>query len=57
MKVKHYAYGFCVVAKKNWDNYEEDAFVEWFTRDEDEAERVRASLSRADQMDFIIVEV
>lgn len=56
-RVKNYSNGYCVVALKYWQQYEENAYVDWFTTDEDEAERVRLSLARADRMTFIIVEV
>jgi len=57
MRVKNYFNGFCVVVKRYWDKYGRDAFVDYFTRDEDDAEQVLSSLSRADGIDFVIVEV
>ena len=56
-RVKDYRNGYCIVALRHWQQYEENAFVEFFTKDEDEAMRVRSSYERADNMCFIIVEV
>ena len=57
MKVKDYKNGYCIVALKYWNRYEENAYVDRFTKDEEEAERIRNSLERADGIPFIIVEV
>lgn len=57
MKVKDYKNGYCIVVKAYWDRYGKNAYVDRFTTDYEEAEYICSSLSRADNMTFIIVEV
>lgn len=57
MRVKNYENGYCIVAEKYWREYEDNAFVSTFTKDEIEAEYIQTSLERVDRIKYVIVEV
>lgn len=55
MKVNDYNTGYAVVQLRYWNEYKEDAYVERWFNDIDEAVRNANSLTRNDGIFFIVV--